>query len=86
MAYGTNAVPAPVSRTPRPERSNSSQPSSRPSAAIAEDTDGCVTINASAAAVTEPPSTTARNAVSCVTVIAIYLRVEAAALVIMKDR
>ena len=75
-AYGANALPAGVRRMLRPERSNSSQPSSRLSAEIAEDTDGCVTTNSSAAAVTEPPRTTARNAVSCVSVIAISLGVK----------
>ena len=48
----------------------------RLSAAIAEDTDGCVTTNSSAAAVTEPPRMTARNAVSWVSVIAISLGVK----------
>ena len=71
----TRCPPA-VRRMPRPARSNSSQPSSRLSAEIAEDTDGCVTTNSSAAAVTEPPRTTARNAVSWVTVIAISLGVK----------
>ena len=35
-----------------------------PSAATAAETDGCVTTSSSAAAVTEPPRTTARNAVA----------------------
>jgi hypothetical protein len=39
------------------------------------ETDGCVTTNTSAAADTDPPRTTARNAVSCVTVIANRLRI-----------
>ena len=64
-------VPASVGRMPRPARSKRSQPSSRASDATAADTDGCVTTRSSAAAVTEPPRTTARNAVSCVRVIAI---------------
>ena len=42
-ANGSNERPASVSRMPRPERSNRSQPSSRPSAEIAEETDGWVT-------------------------------------------
>ena len=70
-AYGANASPSSVSRMPRPARSNSSHPSSRSSAASAEDTDGCVTTSSSAAAVTDPPRTTARNVVSWVIVIAI---------------
>jgi hypothetical protein len=60
----------------RPERSNSSQPSSRLSAEIADDTDGCVTTSSSAAAVTEPPRMTARKAVNWVSVIAIGLSVK----------
>ena len=40
---------------------------------MAADTDGCVTTSSSAAAVTEPPRITARNAVSWVRVIAIDL-------------
>ena len=63
-AYALNASPAFVSWMPRPARSNSSHPSSRPSAAIADETDGCVTTSSSAAAVTDPPRTTAKNAVS----------------------
>lgn len=79
-AYGLKAAPASVSRMPRPARSNSSQPSSRASAATAEETEGCVTTSSSAAAVTEPPRTTARKAVSWVTVIAKDLRVTELAL------
>jgi len=59
-----------VGTTPRPARSISSTPSSRESAATAAETDGCVTQSWSAAAVTDPPRTTARKLISCVTVMA----------------
>ena len=48
------------------------------------DTDGWVTTSSSAAAVTEPPRMIARNAVSCVTVIAIPLGVKRRALRFVK--
>ena len=54
----------------RPARSVSSTPSSRSSAATAAETDGWVTTSSSAAAVTEPLRTTARNAESWVRVTA----------------
>lgn len=54
-AYGANASPAGLRRTLRPARSKRSTPSSRFSAASAADTDGWVTISASAAVVIDPP-------------------------------
>ena len=57
---------------PRPARSVSSTPTSRERADSAADTDGCVTTRSSEAARTEPAWTTARNACSWVSVIAIY--------------
>src|SRR5919201_3229795 len=56
-----------------PKRSVSPTPTSRDSAVTAADTDGCVTISSSAAAVTEPVRNTARKLWSWVSVIAISL-------------
>ena len=69
VAYGANAVPAAVGRTPRPSRSSSGVPTSRESAVIAADTDGWVTTSSSAAPVTEPVRSTARKLRSWVSVI-----------------
>ena len=66
---GRELPPAGVGRTPRPSRSSSCMPTSRDSAVTAADTDGWVTTSASAAAVTDPPRTTARKLRSCVSVI-----------------
>jgi hypothetical protein len=70
VAYGANAAPAAVGRSPRPSRSSSFAPTSRSSAATAADTDGCVTNSSSAAAVTDPWRTTQTNAASWVRVTA----------------
>ena len=68
VAYGANASPAGVGRTPRPSRCSSGVPTSRDSAVIAAETDGCVTTSSSAASVTDPVRTTARKLRSWVSV------------------
>ena len=68
-AYAANSRPAGVGRTPRPARSSRLTPTSRESAATAAEIAGWVTTSSSAAAVTEPPWTTARKLRSWVSVI-----------------